>query len=68
MCLDTRGRRKKWAFFKADRESAYKQPPMEPDHADLALVALRNPTSGKRMAFPPMALLFGAASAVLHYN
>ena len=68
MCLDIRDRRAKWAFFKADHEEAYKQLSMAPGHANLALIALRNPTSGQWMAFPPKALVSGAVSAVLHYN
>ena len=68
MRLGIRGRRTKWAFVKADHEAAYKMLPMAPGHANLALIALRNPTSGLRMACPPKALVFGAASAVLQYN
>ena len=68
MCLKQRDTRRRWAFFKADHESAYKQLPMAPEHTNLALVALRNPTTGKWVAFPPKALVFGAVSAVLHYN
>ena len=68
MCLRVRRTKRRWAFFKADHEAAYKQLPLAPDQAKLALVALKNPTSGKWMAFPPKALLFGAEAAVLHYN
>ena len=68
MCLNTRDLREKWSFFKAGRESAYKKLPMAPDHANLALAPLRNPTSGKRAAFPPKDLVFGAVSSVLRYN
>ena len=41
---------------------------MSPEHTNLALIALRNPTAGKWMAFHPKALVFGAVSAVLRYN
>ena len=53
MCLNIRGFRKKWAFFKADHESAYKQLPMSPERTNLGLIAIRNPTSCKWMDFPP---------------
>ena len=68
MCLNIRTSERKWAFLKADHEAAYKQLPLEPSHANLALVALRNPVTSEWMAFPPKSLLFGAVAAVLHYN
>ena len=68
MCIRVRNLRCQWSFFKADHEAAYKQLPLRPEHGNLTLVALRNPTSGKWVAFPPKALLFGAEAAVLHYN
>ena len=68
MCLNIRTSDRKWAFFKADHEAAYKQLPLAPSHRRLALVALRNPDTSEWMAFPPKALLFGAVAAVLHYN
>ena len=68
MCLDIRHTRKPWEFFKSDHEAAYKQLPLRPEHARLAFVALRDPITSRWMAFPPKALLFGATSAVLHYN
>ena len=58
MCLDIRNFRHTEAFLNSDREAAYKQLPLAPGRATLALVALRGPTTGKRMAFPPKALLF----------
>ena len=42
--------------------------PLRPDHAHLAFAALRSPREGQWYAFPPRALIFGAISAVLHYN
>ena len=68
MCLDVKEDLREWSFFKADHQAAYKQLPMDPDHHNLAMVALRNPETGEWVAFPPKALLFGAVAAVLHYN
>ena len=68
MRLDVRRTRRPWGFFKADREAAYKQLPLRPEHTKLAFVALRDPITSGWMAFPPKALLFGAASAFLRYN
>ena len=59
---------REWSFSKADREASYKQLPMEPDHRNIAIVAIRNPDTGERVAFPPKALLFGAVAEVIHYN
>ena len=68
MCLDIADTSRPWGFIKTDHEAAYKQLPLRPDHARLAFVALRNPTSGVWVASPPRVLLFGAAAAVLRYN
>ena len=68
MCLNIRPSGRPWGFFKADHEAAYKQLPMMPEHTKLAFVALRDPNTSRWMAFHPKALLFGATSAVLHYN
>ena len=57
-----------WSFLKGDHASAYKQLPLDPKFANLTVVALRNPSSGRWMGFVPKVLLFGAVSAVLHYN
>ena len=59
---------KDWAFIKGDHASAYKQLPLDPKFANLTVVALRDPSSGRWMGFIPKVLLFGAVSAVLHYN
>ena len=57
-----------WVFLKTDHADAYKQLPLDPDYANLTVVALRGPNSGKWCAFIPKVLLFGAVSAVIHYN
>ena len=57
-----------WSFFKTDHESTYKQLPIAPGDQRASVVALRDPKTGRRMAFTPRALLFGAVAAVLHYN
>ena len=54
--------------MKADHADAYKQLPLDPGYANLTIVALRNPKSGKWFAFTPKVLLFGAVSAVARYN
>ena len=51
-----------------DHESAYKHHPVRPDHADLAVVALRPPADGKQYVFAPRAQLFGSVASVMHYN
>ena len=58
----------KWTFLKADHDSAYKQLPLDPDFAGITVVALRGPATSKWHSFFPRALLFGAVSAVIHYN
>ena len=57
-----------WAFFKADHEAAYKQLPLDYSHAKLAVVALRSPIDGRWYGFLSRTMMFGAISAVLHYN
>ena len=57
-----------WAFIKGDHASAYKQLPLDPHYANLTIVALRGPSSGRWEAFAPRVLLFGAVSAVTHYT
>ena len=57
-----------WAFFKADHEAAYKNPPLSPDQANRCIAALRSPVDGMQYGLLPRALLFGASAAVLHYN
>ena len=68
MCLNVRPSKKSWGFFKADHEAACAQLPMRPEHANLAMVAIRDPITSLRAAFPPRALLFGATSEVLRYS
>ena len=57
-----------WEFFKADRKDAYKQLLLDQEYVNITLVALRNPVSWIRYSFVRRVLLFGAASAVIHYN
>ena len=54
--------------LKADREAEYKQIPLDEAHSKLAVIALRSPTDGKWYGFFSRTLMFGAISAVLHYN
>ena len=68
MAIEIKDTQRPWAFLKTDHEAAYKQLPLDPEHARLAMVTLRHPTLGTWFAFPPQALLFGAEAAVIHYN
>ena len=68
MILNFRLPKKNRRFSKSDREAAYKQLPTRPDHANLAMSAIRDPVTPRRMAFHPKALLVGATSAFLRYN
>ena len=68
MCLSVRHTKRNLEFFKADREAEYKQLQMRPEHDNLALIAIRDPGTSLCMASHPESLLFGAASAALHYN
>ena len=58
----------KWTFLKADRDSEYKQHPLGPDFAGITVVTLRNTAASRWRAFFHRVLLFGAVSAVIHYN
>ena len=51
-----------------DHESAYKHHPARPEHADLAVVALRSPSGGKLYGLTPRTQLFGSVASVMHYN
>ena len=68
MCLKIADADKARPFFKTDHESDYKNFPLAPDSAKLCLITLRNPADGLWYGFWPRALLFGASSAVLHYD
>ena len=57
-----------WRFVKADHEAAYKQLPLRAEQSKLAVVALRCPTDGRWYGFVSRTMMFGAVSAVLHYN
>ena len=68
MCLGVSDSAAPWSFFKADRESAYKNLPLKPDQAPLCVVTLRSPGDGLWYGFAPKTLLSGASAAVRHYN
>lgn len=68
LCLDLRDTDRDWEFFKVDRQDAYKNLPINPGQESLCIVALRWPKGGERCGFFPLALLFGAAAAVLLCN
>ena len=61
-------RSREWSFFKADREAAYKQLPLDYRHAKLAAIVLKSPEDGRWYGFFSRTLMFGAIAAVLHYN
>ena len=63
-----RGSKTDWGFLKADHKGAYKQLLLDQEYVNLTLGALRRPTSGQWFAFAPWVPLFGAVSAVIHYN
>ena len=65
--LLNRGSRE-WGFFKADRESPYKKIPLGENHVRLAVIALWRPIDGQWYGFFSRTVMFGAISAVLHYN
>ena len=52
----------------ADHEAAYKQIPMGPAGQPYAIIALRDPTTGRWYGFRSRARMFGSVAAVLHYN
>ena len=56
------------ALFKADREAAYKQLPIDPADQSCAIIALRNPTTGKWHGFRSRTFMFGSVADVLRYN
>ena len=68
MCKAIQGTQRDWHFFKADHEAAYKQLPIAWEQSKLAVVALRSPSDGRRYGFMSKTLMFGAVSAVIHYN
>ena len=43
----------KWTFLKADRDSAYKQLPLDPDYVGITVVTLRDPATSEWRAFFP---------------
>ena len=68
MCLNVRPSRETWEFPNTDHKAACKQLPTRPEHANLSMVALRDPITSRRVAFHPKALLFGDTSEVLRRN
>ena len=55
-----------WSFFKGAIRLHINSFFWIPPHANLTVVALRNPQNGRWMAFVPKVLLLGSISAVLH--
>ena len=51
-----------------DLESAYRQLPVRPSNAHLAIFGLKNPDTGKAEFFEAHALPFGASAAVHGFN
>ena len=68
MCRAISSTPRDWRLFKAVREEAYKQLPTDWAHSKLAAVALRCPRGGRWYGFFSRTMLFGAISAVIHYN
>ena len=68
LSMDVFNTQRKWSLLKADHADAYNQLPLDQGYANLTLVALSNPYSGKWFAFIPKVLSFGAVSEVIHYN
>ena len=62
------GADREWPFPTSGYSAAYKNLPLNPDHAIACVVTLRRPVSGKLYGFLPRALLFGSTAAVLRYN
>ena len=58
----------KWAFLKADHDSAYNQLPLGPAYEGLTVVTIRGPILPHSACLFPHVLLFRAASAVIDYN
>ena len=57
-----------WSLFKADREAAYRQRPIDPADQRFAIVALRRPTTHLWYGFATRTFLFGPVAAVLRYD
>ena len=55
-------------FPKADRESEYKQLPVDCCHAEISVTAMKWPVDNNRYGFLSRTMMFGAIAAVLHYN
>ena len=57
-----------WGLGVNDHESDYKHQPVRPEHADLAVVALRSLADGKLYGFTPRTQLFGSVVSGIRYN
>ena len=68
MCLAIRDSPHDWHLMKADHEAAYKQLPIVWEHSKLAVIAHRSPVDNNWYGFFSRTLMFGAISAVIHYN
>ena len=65
MTLGIKSTSRAWSFLKTDHQSEYKKLPLDQAHANLAMVALRDPSNGAWIAFPPRPLLFGSEAEVI---
>ena len=54
--------------FKVGGKAAYKNLPLNPEHADACIATLWNPTDGLWYGCRPRALLFGDVAAAIRYN
>ena len=66
--LDISNADQPWSFPKLDRKAAYKNLPLNPDHSEAFISALRGPPDGLRYGFRPTTLLFGPVAAALRCN
>ena len=57
-----------WQFMKAERDDAYKQPPLAWGQSELSVVSIRSPAGGRWYGFLSRALLYGAIAAAIRYN
>ena len=57
-----------WSCIETYHEAEYKQLPIDPDRAKLAMAALRRLGTGTWLAFRPRPLFFGAETAAKHYT
>ena len=67
LCKRSRHGARDWARFKADQEADYRQRPPLKDRR-IAIIAMREPSTGRRFGLAPSALMFGATAADLRYD